>query len=63
MYVNTYVIAVPEDKKDEYLRVAKVFAQLTQEFGALEIFEIWELEVPDGEQTDYRKAVQAIPGE
>ena len=63
MYVNTYVLAVPENKKDEYLRKAKQFAELAKEFGALEIFENWEQEVPDGELTDYRKAVMAEPGE
>ena len=27
------------------------------------MFENWELDVPDGKLTDYRKAVQARPGE
>ncbi len=63
MYVNAYVIAVPEDSKDEYARKAALFAEIAKEFGALEIFENWELEVPDGNTTDYRKAVQARPGE
>ena len=63
MYVNAYVLAVPEDKKDDYIRIARVFAEVAKDFGALEIFENWELEVPDGEQTDYRKAVKAGPDE
>jgi len=63
MYVNTYVIAVPEDKKEEYARKAALFAEVAKEFGALEIFENWELEVPDGDLTDYRRAVLAKPGE
>lgn len=63
MYVNTYVIAVPEDKKDDYVRVAKIYAEVAKDFGALEICENWELEVPDGEHTDYRRAVKAQPGE
>jgi len=63
MYVNTYLLGVPEDKKDEYVRIAHIFADVAKDFGALEIFENWELEVPDGEQTDYRKAVKAEPGE
>ena len=63
MYVNTYVIGVPEDRKADYVRIAKVFAEVAKDFGALEIFENWELEVPDGEHTDYRKAVDARPGE
>ncbi len=63
MYVNTYVIAVPEDRKADYVRIAEVFAEVAKDFGALEIFENWELEVPDGKHTDYRKAVDARPGE
>ena len=63
MYVNTYVLSVLEKKKDDYVRIANVFAEVAKDFGALEIFENWELEVPDGEHTDYRKAVKAEPGE
>jgi len=63
MYVNTYILSVPEKKKDEYVRIANIFAEVAKDFGALEIFENWELEVPDGEHTDYRKAVKAEPGE
>jgi uncharacterized protein YbaA (DUF1428 family) len=63
MYVNTYVLSVPENKKDEYVRVAHLFAEIAKDFGALEIFENWEVEVPDGEHTDYRKSVRAEPGE
>jgi len=63
MYVNTYILAVPEEKKDDYVRLAHLFAEIAREFGALEIFENWELDVPDGEHTDYRKAVKAKPGE
>ena len=63
MYVNTYVLGVPEEKKEDYIRMATRFAEIAKDFGALEIFENWELEVPDGEHTDYRKAIKAQPGE
>ena len=63
MYVNTYILAVPKAKKEEYVRKATLFAEIAKDCGALEIFENWELEVPDGELTDYRKAVQAEPDE
>jgi len=63
MYVNTYIMGVPEEKKETYLALSKLFAEVAKDFGALEIFENWELEVPDGEQTDYRRAVKALPGE
>jgi len=63
MYVNTYVLAVREENKDDYIRIAEVFAEIVKDLGALEIFENWELEVPDGEHTDYRRAIKAEPGE
>jgi uncharacterized protein YbaA (DUF1428 family) len=63
MYVNGYVLAVPDENKGAYLAVAKIFAEVAKDFGAVEIFENWELEVPDGEHTDYRRAVGAQPGE
>ena len=63
MYVNSYVLAVPEDKKDEYVRVAERFAEIAKDYGVLEIVENWEHDVPDGKLTDYRRAVKAEPGE
>lgn len=63
MYVNAYVLGVPEERKQDYVRIATLFAEVAKDFGAVEIFENWELDVPDGEHTDYRKAVQAEPGE
>ena len=63
MYVNTYIIPVPEGKQDAYLRIAEVTTEIARDFGALEVFENWEQEVPDGELTDYRKAVRAEDGE
>ncbi len=63
MYVDACALGVPEAKKEDYLRIAEIFAAVARDFGALEIFENWELDVPDGELTDYRKAVNALPGE
>lgn len=63
MYVSTYILGVPEERKEDYVRIANLFAEIAKEFGALEIFENWQLEVPSGDQTDYRKAVNAQPGE
>ena len=63
MYVNGYIIPVPEKKKEVFIAAMKVFVEVAKDFGAIEIFENWELEVPDGETTDYRKAVKALPGE
>lgn len=63
MYINAYVLSIPEEKKDDYLKISIIFAEVAKDYGAIEIFENWEEEVPDGEITDYRKAVKAKPGE
>jgi uncharacterized protein YbaA (DUF1428 family) len=63
MYVNGYILAVPEEKKEAYVEAALIVAEVAKDFGALEVYENWELEVPDGEHTDYRQAVKALPGE
>jgi uncharacterized protein YbaA (DUF1428 family) len=34
-----------------------------EEFGASELFECFEDDVPEGKQTDFRRAVAAEPGE
>ncbi len=63
MYINNYVLAVPEQNKAAYTHLAEVFAEVAADYGVLELFETWEVEVPDGKLTDYRKAVRAEPGE
>jgi uncharacterized protein YbaA (DUF1428 family) len=63
MYVAGFVIPVPADKMEAYRRWAENGAKLFQEYGCLEIVECWEDNVPDGKQTDFRRAVNAKPGE
>lgn len=63
MYINTYILSVPEEKKDDYIHIAKIFLEVAKDYGAIEVVENWECEVPDGEHTDFRKAVKAEPGE
>jgi len=63
MYVAGLVIAVPEEKKELYRRWAENSASFFREYGCLEIVECWEDFVPDGRQTDFRRAVAARPGE
>lgn len=63
MYINTYLLSIAEDRKAQYLALAETFLELYKRFGAIEVFENWESDIPDGELTDYRKAVKAEPGE
>lgn len=63
MYVQGFVIPVPEDKKDAYRDVAEKYWPVAKANGALEHVEAWEADVPDGTQTDFRKAVDLKAGE
>ena len=63
MYVSGFVIPVPEGKKETYRKMAADAAEMFKDYGATEIFEGWEEDVQDGQQTDFRKAVQAEAGE
>lgn len=63
MYLDGFVIPVPEGNRDAYLEMAQWFDQAMIEMGAIEVIEGWELDIPEGKRTDFRKAVQAEPGE
>ena len=63
MYIAGLVIPVPEDKIEAYRSWARNGAALFREYGCVEIFESWEDHVPEGKQTDFRRAVAARPGE
>ena len=63
MYVAGFVIPVPEQKMEAYRRWAANGAALFAEYGCIEIVESWEDFVPDGKHTDFRRAVDAKPGE
>jgi len=63
MYVCGLVIPVPEDRKEAYRTWAENGAKIFKAYGCLEIVEGWEDVVPDGAQTDFRKAVAAQAGE
>ena len=63
MYIAGLVIPVPENELDAYRRWAENSARILKDYGCLEIVESWEDFVPDGKETDFRRAVAAKPGE
>ncbi|MWV27703.1 DUF1428 domain-containing protein [Aurantiacibacter rhizosphaerae] len=63
MYVQGFLIAVPEGNKEAYRAVAEKAAAKFAEYGVTEIMEAWEEDVPDGKATDFRKATKAEAGE
>jgi uncharacterized protein YbaA (DUF1428 family) len=63
MYIAGLVIPVPENELDAYRRWAENSARILKDYGCLEIVESWEDFVPNGKQTDFRRAVAAREGE
>lgn len=63
MYVQGFIIPVPEDKQDAYRQVAEQFWPIARDHGALAQVECWEDDVKDGQHTDFRRAVALEAGE
>lgn len=63
MYIAGFVIPVPENKMEAYRQWAENGAKIFKEYGCIEIVESWEDNVPDGKNTDFRRAVAAKAGE
>ena len=58
-YVDGFVIAVPADRKQEFIDHASKADPVFKELGATRILECWGDDVPDGKVTDFRRAVDA----
>ena len=62
-YVDGFVIAVPDDRRQEFVDHALKADAVFLEHGATRVLECWGETVPDGTVTDFRRAVQAAEGE
>jgi uncharacterized protein YbaA (DUF1428 family) len=62
-YVQGFVIPVPVTNRDAYRDMAAKTAPIFQEYGAERVVECWGDALPDGQTTDFRKAVKAEAGE
>ena len=62
-YVQGFIVAVPADNREKYRAMAEAVWPMFQEFGALRTFEAWQDDVPEGNQTDFFRAVKAEKGE
>jgi uncharacterized protein YbaA (DUF1428 family) len=62
-YLEGFVLSVPTGNKDAFTSHAEEVADAAREFGVTRQLEAWEDDVPEGKVTDFRKAVNANPGE
>jgi uncharacterized protein YbaA (DUF1428 family) len=62
-YFEGFIVPVPEGNKDAYTRHARSLAAALRECGVGQQVEAWDSDVPEGKATDFRKAVDAKPGE
>jgi len=63
LYVDGFVVPVPEDKLDAYLEMARESGKLWREHGALEFRECVADDVKVGEVTSFPRSVQVEEGE
>ena len=62
-YIDGFVIACAEDKKQAFIDHARKADGMFIEMGAIRIVECWGDDVPNGTITDFRMAVKAEAGE
>jgi uncharacterized protein YbaA (DUF1428 family) len=62
-YVDGYVMAVPTNNRDAFIKHANEAAAVFKEHGALRVVECWGDDVPDGKVTSFPMAVQKKPDE
>jgi uncharacterized protein YbaA (DUF1428 family) len=63
MYVDGFVIPVPNKNKEAYRKMAEVAAPVFKKHGALKVVECWGDDVPEGKLTSFPFAVKLEPGE
>jgi uncharacterized protein YbaA (DUF1428 family) len=62
-YVYGFVIAVPTANKQKFIEHARTIDTIFTDLGATRVVECWAHDVPEGEITDFGKAVQATADE
>ena len=63
MYVDGFVLAVPKTKLQAYRRIARAFAAVAKEHGALSVVEAVADDVKPGKLTSFPQSVKLKKGE
>lgn len=58
-YIEGFVTPVPTANRDAYRKHAEEAAEHFKRLGAIRLVECWGDDIPDGKETDFRKAVNA----
>jgi uncharacterized protein YbaA (DUF1428 family) len=62
-YLDGFVAAVPLANKEAFVKHATEAAAVFKEYGALQVVESWEENVPEGQLTSFPMAVKREAGE
>lgn len=62
-YIDGSLVPTPVDSRATYTAYAEKVADILMEHGATRIVDAWSDNVPDGKLTDFRRSVNAEPGE
>ena len=62
-YVDGSLVPTPADSRQAYLTYAEKVADILMDHGATRVVDAWSDNVPDGKVTDFRRSVNAMPGE
>lgn len=63
MYIDGFVIPVPNKNKEAYRHMAEVGVRVFKRHGALNVVECWGDDVPEGKLTSFPFAVKLEPDE
>jgi uncharacterized protein YbaA (DUF1428 family) len=62
-YVQGFLVPVPEGNREAYRKAAADMWEIMKDYGAVQLVEAWQVDVPRGKQTDFFRSVKAEDGE
>jgi uncharacterized protein YbaA (DUF1428 family) len=62
-YFEGFIVPVPDNNKEAYTKHGSSLTASLRECGVQRQLEAWGADIPEGQATDFRKAVDARPGE